>query len=199
MDKSIDKKKKENYQLQLLLFRYYKLITAVLIMLIVVGGYYLILRPKYEQVGLGGQYNLETLEKERAKRQAYLQNLKELIANYQKVNQADIDKLKKILPAEKDIPGLFVQLQALTEKYNLLLAGININEAPAEGQENKTPGEIKRLNVSLNLIGLGGDPYAEVKEFLSGLEYNLRLFDINAVYFSPDSPVYSVNLFTYYY
>src|SRR3989344_5558031 len=94
MDKSIDKKKKENYQLQLLLFRYYKLITAVLIMLIVVGGYYFVLRPKYEQVGLGGQYSLETLEKERAKRQVYLQNLKELIANYQKVNQADTDKLR---------------------------------------------------------------------------------------------------------
>ena len=142
MDKSIDKKKKESYQLQLLLFRYYKLITAVLIMLIVVGGYYLILRPKYEQVGLGGQYNLETLEKERAKRQAYLQNLKELIANYQKVNQADTDKLKKILPAEKDIPGLFVQLQALTEKYICCWPALTLMRRRLKARRIKPPGKL---------------------------------------------------------
>ena len=76
-----------------------------------------------------------------------------------------------------------------------MLAGVTINEIP----EDETAAQLQKLTVNVELIGTLGNSYPEVKNFLSDLEKNLRIFDVNAVYFSPDSNTYSVNLFTYYY
>jgi hypothetical protein len=193
-------KKKKNLQLKLAVARYYKLITVALIIVIIALSYYFILEPKYQEVGVGGRYDLDNLQQEFTKRENYLRDLKKLAANYQEVNQTDIEKLKKILPEEKDIPGLFVQLQALAEEYNFLLVNVSINESAEAAQKKTGVGGIKKLSISLNLISSGetGD-YDELKEFLTTLEHNLRLFDVNAVYFSPESPNYTLDIFTYYY
>ncbi len=198
---SEDDRKRKNLRLKLAIFRYYKLITVFLVILIVFLSYYFILEPKYQQVGVGGRYNLDTLKDKLSERERYLENLKKLTANYQKISQADINNLKNILPNQKDIPGIFVQLQALAEEYNFLLSGVSINEVPKEVKKGKeSPEKISKLNISLNLIGSGeSGNYAELKDFLSALEDNLRLFDVNAVYFTPDSPNYSINIFSYYY
>jgi len=202
------KNKKRNSALTLALIRYYRLITALLVVVIIFLSYQFILEPKYQQVSLGGQYNLATLEEELNKRETYLKSLKELSGNYQKISQDQIENLKKILPAEKDIPSLFVQLQTLTKQYNLMLATISINETSEtpptkknKAQEETSPvQEIKKMDISLNLIGEEGENnYLAIKEFLSALENNLRLFDVNSVYFNPTSANYSINLFTYYY
>lgn len=196
---NIDKGKK-NLQLKLAVAKYYKLITAVLVIALLALSYYFILEPEYRKLREGGEYNLETLKSDLAQRKKYLEGLKTLIANYQKINQADVEKLKQILPEEKDIAGLFIQLQALAEKNNLLLAGVSINDSAEDKGTSSKIGKIKRLSLSLNLVGGKGKEgdYNKIKEFLASLESNLRLFDVDAVFFSPDSPAYSVNIFTYY-
>ncbi|MFA6215883.1 MAG: type 4a pilus biogenesis protein PilO [Patescibacteria group bacterium] len=193
--------KKKNLQLQLVVIKYYKSITFIFVGLILFLGYYFILEPKYNEVGVGGKYNLSTMQEELNKRKAYLDNLRKLNNNYQNINQTEIEKLKQILPSDQDIPGLFVQLQSLAEESGLLLAGVSINEVPEAKKIAKGSSEavIKKLNVSLNLISTGKGSYEEVKIFLTALEDNLRLFDVNSVYFAPDSANYSINLFTYYY
>jgi hypothetical protein len=107
-----------------------------------------------------------------------------------------------ILPQEKDIAGLFSQFEYLASQQGLFLSGVSINETEIETKKSQqdVKGKVNKLNVTLSLTSTNqaGD-YEEIKDFLSDLEYNLRLFDVNSVYFSPDSPNYSVNLFTYYY
>jgi Tfp pilus assembly protein PilO len=175
--------------------RYYK-ILALLIVAIVGGVGYYILYPKYQEVSLGGEYSIETLKSERQTRQRYLYELKKLKENYQKINQADIDKLNQILPSDRDIPGLFVQVAALAEDNGFILDSVNISqEAAGRSIKGQAKQEIKKLNISLNLRG---SSYQSLKYLLNAIEYNLRIFDVDAVYFSPDSDKYSVNLFTYY-
>jgi len=198
MVKTKPDQKNKNLQFKILLSRYYKIITVVLVIAIVALGYYYILEPKYQQVGVGGAYNLDNLKNELAQKQKYLEDLKKLEASYQKVSQEKSEKLEKILPKDKDISGLFVQLQALAEEQGLFLDSVSINEVPEAIKGNQAADKIKKLGVSLNLTGSANSGYGEIKDFLSLLEYNLRLFDVNAVYFSPDSPNYSINLFTYY-
>ena len=99
MAKSVTDQKKKNLQLKLAFARYYKWITLLIIIAIIALSYFYILEPKYQQVGIGGKYNLASLENELAKRKDYLDNLKQLVANYQKVSQEEIEKLKAILPA----------------------------------------------------------------------------------------------------
>ena len=148
-------------------------------------------------MGVGGRYNLNTLKQELAECQNYLRALKELVGNYEKIDQEKIDKLAGILPDQKDIAPLLIQLQALAEEYGFLIADISFNEIPEPAGE--AVNQIKKIDISLNLISNGSDGYSAIKELLSGLEYNLRLFDVNAVHFiSIDPPAYLINISTYY-
>lgn len=199
MDKDLPEKKAEKIEeksqkLTGFLERYYRIITLLSLTAVAIFGYY-ILAPKYEEVGLGGQYSITTLTREKQQKQRYLQELKELVGNYQRINQTDIDKLNQILPKDKDIAGLFVQLQALSRENGFILSSVNINQEPVKSSKSGAKDEIRKLNISLNLIG---SDYQSLKRLLEAIEYNLRLFDVNAVYFSPGVPRYSINLFTYY-
>ena len=177
------------------LVRYSKLITFFLVVIIIFSSYFFIIGPKYESVNLGGQYSLDTLTQERDQRQNYLADLKALVARYQQISQADIVRLEKTLPLKKDVASLFVQFQALAEKHQFRLLSVNIDDAIDRTAATTAAAGVQQLNVSLNLAG---GSYVNLKEFLASIESNLRLFDINAVYFSPDSSSYSMNLFTYY-
>ena len=106
-------KRPSKNQWQLVILRYSKIITLLLIVLIFAGSYFFVLEPKYQQVGIGGQYNVDTLTTELEKRKNYVTEVKALIANYQQLGQNDIAKLEQILPQKKDIPGLFVQLEEI--------------------------------------------------------------------------------------
>ncbi len=192
----------KNLQLKIFFLKYYKLIILFFVATIIGLSYYFILNPKYQQASIGGKYNVSSLQQELDRRSAYLADLKSLDNNYKLINQKDIEKIKMILPEEKDIAGIFVQLESLAKENNLFLDGVSINEAETENIDSaeKNNDGIKKLSIKLNLTSTTEDgDYNEIKNFLSSLEYNLRLFDVNAVYFSPGSPTYSINLFTYYY
>ncbi len=185
---------------KVIFFRFHLLITGVLVLLIATGGYLLLLEPKYQRIVNGDTTGLATLDVELAQRQAYLGELETFIVNYRQINPSDIDRLKKILPSDEDVPELFVQFEALAAANNLFLSSISINEVPESAVTQVKSQGVKRITVSLDLVGNDAvNRYAEVKRFLTDLESNLRLFDINAVYFSPDSPEYSINLTAYYY
>lgn len=191
--------------------RYFRVLAGVLALLILVlGGYFFVL-PKYYQARGATSQTLTLLSAEAEKRRDYLEALKQLAVNYQKINQAEVNRLKAILPTDKDLPGLFVQLQALAEENNFLLADLNISEladrqaagsllaAEPAAAKKSAGGQLKKLAINLNLVGSKSSGYPELKRFLDAVEQNLRLFDVEAVYFSPDSPKYSLTLFTYYF
>ncbi len=204
MEISESKKIKDNkfLQLKIVFLRYYGIVIFLFIIIIIASSYYFILNPKYQEARVGGRYNLNSLQQELNKRSSYLTDLKLLDSNYKKISSSSIEKMKMILPEERDIAGIFVQLEHLAQENGIFLAGISVNETESDDRniQISEKGRAKRLSISLNLISVNenGD-YREIKNFLSSLENNLRLFDVNAVYFSPTSPNYSINLFAYYY
>lgn len=190
-------------KMQLFFVRYNVILTLATVCLIIALSYFWFLRPKYELIGQGGANDIKFLQEQKLRRQTYLNKLKDVSAKYHKINESEIEKLKKILPTDPEIAGLFIQLQDLAQKNNLLLANVSINEtAPAdESQANAASpdlDQLKRLSISLNLISRGEGSYEELKKFLTILESNLRVFDVQAVYFTPKSPNYSLSLITYY-
>ena len=121
-----------------------------------------------------------------------------------------------ILPREKDIPGLFVQMQEIAKKNNFLLGSIAFSDAEfsldAKGEKENVNAQnnenadaqnsaqsisgIKEMNVSFII---SGGNYDNLKSFLSDIEKNLRLFDIYDINFgSTKEGPYSMNLRTYY-
>ena len=184
-------------QLKFAFVRYHKLAVGLIVVVLVAASYFFILEPKYQEFGADSKNNIDNLRAELVKRQKFLENLQILTSNYQKFSPQEIARLQHLLPKESDIPGLFVQLQALTLGNNIFLAGVSINESP-EAAQTKIEG-VKKLSININLVGSAGGGYDEIKRFLDALENNLRLFDVTSVFFSPDSNNFSVNLLTYYY
>lgn len=212
MDKK-EKKVGQSSRLKLFSFRYYKVITAIIVLLIVVSSYYFVLQPKYNEVSIGGRYNLSSLQEDLSNRQNYLTQLQNLNNNFDKISAQEKIKLEKILPRESDVPGLLVQLESLALDNDLLLEGVTFNEVPritqtnsrrsnrgvvVEEEEANPLDNIDKVVVNLNLRSLSGGSYAKVKEFVENLESNLRIFDVSAVFFTPDSPSFSISLVTYY-
>lgn len=192
--KKKEQKKQSKNSLNVVLAHYYLPISAAVLVLVLFFGYYFILLRHYNS-------NLISREVDKAaksntlelKKKEYAQ-VTSLIENYEKINREDIENIKYLLPDKKDIPGILVQLEAIAEKNGIILGGITINEVPETANDT-----FHRLTVNVELIGVSGYSYEIVKSFLSDIENNLRIFDVNAVYFSPESTNYSLNLFTYYY
>lgn len=194
----MDKRKssvKKNLHFKLIFARFYKVFTTLLVILIVAGAFFFILEPKYRESGQGNKVNLDLEKAELEKRQQHLKRLKVLVENYNKISPAEISRIKKILPDERDIPGLFAQFQELAAKNNLLLLSINFNEAPLAAS---TDG-IKKISIAVDLLSTGSGSYQEIKRFVASLETNLRLLDIESVFYTPGSGSYSLIINTYYY
>ena len=192
------RKKSQNIQLQIIFVRYYKIFIIIGAALILLLSYFFILKPKYEQVGIGGNYNLKAVKDEVNKREIFLKDLSGLTNHYQQINANDLARINQALPQGKDVAGLLVQLQNLAENNGLLLASVSVND-PTEAMAGKDgKSDIQQLSVNLSLIGSQNNVYRQLKGFLNSLETNLRLFDVSAVYFTPGSPAFSVNLITYY-
>lgn len=194
-----EKQKKPISSTQKIVLKYSKFLTAVIVVVILLISYSLVLKPKYQAVRQGGSFNLSTLKDQEAVRQSYLADLKALNDSFSNVSKADIAKVENILPDNSDTAGLLVQLETLALKNNLFLASVDINEAPESIRAKEAIGGVAKIDINLNLVGSRTGDYSGLKTFLTDLENNLRLFDVNSVYFDPESANYSVNLFTYYY
>lgn len=169
----------------------FKLITILAVIIILVLSFLLILKPKYDRI-IETRQELKTKQKEFSDQKIYFDEIKKLIANYQKLDPSDIEKIAKVLPTEQDIAGLFVQMEAMTNESGLNLTGLDISEKTVPELEKL---QIKELDVALNLSG--GD-YEAFKKFLSIIESNLRLMDIISINFAPEATTYALNLKTYY-
>lgn len=186
---------KKNLHLRLVFARFYKLITALLVILIVVGAYFFILEPKYNKSGQENVINLDSAKDELLKRQQHFEQLQILVKNYNQISPDEIARIKMILPRNKDIPGLFVQFQELAAKNNILLTSIDFNDTPLIDNSDG----VKEISINIELLSVGGNAYQEVKKFIASVETNLRLFDIESVFFTPDSKSYSLTIIAYYY
>ncbi|MBI3290685.1 hypothetical protein HYZ76_00215 [Candidatus Falkowbacteria bacterium] len=189
----------KNSGLKVSFLRYNRYLTSAAFILVIFLSYYFVLAPKYREVGSGGSYNIQTLKQEVEKRKEIISELDELMLIYKRISQSEVMKLENILPKKSDIPGIFVQIEELARENDTFLAGITINEAPGAVRPKFEFEQISKLNITLSLIGNSEDSYGDVKKFLEALERSLRLFDVDAVYFTPGGLEYSVNLVAYYY
>lgn len=208
---------KKSSMIKVFFFKYYKLVTIFIILLLIVGSYYFILQPKYREVSIGGRYNLSSLQQDLENRNEYLKQLQELNDSYNSISASQINRLEQALPKENDVPGLLVQLEALAVSEGVFLRGVNFSDVPQEtlgtrgtsraarsraaanDQNQSDPlSLVQKVTVNLDLVSAGIGNYEQMKSFLTAIENNLRIFDVDSVSFDPNQANFSVNLVTYY-
>ena len=143
-----------------------------------------IILPAYSEVRTR-QEMLNNKKAELQKLEEMIGKINELVSVY-KEKETEIEKVWQILPKEKDISGLLVQFESLAAQSGLILGAIDFSEVEEQIQKAAEPSEetqqkepYKTLSVSIRITG----SYNAFKNFLSNLESNLRLTDVQSINF----------------
>jgi Tfp pilus assembly protein PilO len=170
--------------------RFFRIIFAlvVIIGLIAVG---LCLYQVYESQILNLQTRISEKENVSNLRQAQLDKLKSANIDYDKL-EASSQKIVDVLPSQKDLSSVLIQLESIAGKNNIDFTSLNIAESG-----NVEAGGYVVHKVNLTLILTGGD-YATFKNYLYDVEKNLRLMDIESIVYTPTTNQYNLTISTYY-
>jgi hypothetical protein len=204
-------------------FRWVAIAWAIILLLI---GIFIFILPKWNEISELGLADYKTELDRLDKKEAYLKDLIKMVEAYNRINQTQINELKKVIPEEEDYAGLFVTMDQLTKQSGFELVSIDIAKEQVEAEkasaaaspeeksatqtkENKASAStalsnIKTLDIAITLSG--SSDYKLLKNFLNNLEKNLRLMDASTISFTAleatggavASGGFSVNLKTYY-
>ncbi|MDD5251642.1 MAG: hypothetical protein PHT12_03330 [Patescibacteria group bacterium] len=154
------------------------------------AAYFLLLMPKISPLMAGGGYDYAPLRQRVTEDRQYLDKVRSSLVDYEKLTEADKDRIGQAVPTDTDFPGLMVQLDALVRRHSMLL--LSLDAVVDEKSVNAVGRKPVRLSVTLS----GGD-YETLKATLTELERSLRIVDVSSVSFSPDSG-FGIALRTYY-
>lgn len=127
-----DKKIQFEQPSSLLIFfnRFWIVITAILIGALLLGGYYFLVKPKMDQNDVLRDNALQ-VQTDRQNSEQLLKNLKALESAYQDIvknRQADLDRLKAMVPTNPQVAEIFVVSDRLARQYGFQLLDINISD-----------------------------------------------------------------------
>ncbi len=153
-------------------------------------GWLFVFRPEFARIRQADR--TARLQVERAAKEEYLKKLDELNAAFEAYDAEDVERVRAMIPAEEDTPGLMAMLEAAARSSDLQLTSINF----AAGDTTGIPSVqgLGALNIS---IGLQHGNYQRFKLFLEALESNLRLFDVRSANINPVSASYSLTIRAY--
>jgi hypothetical protein len=139
-----------------------------------------------------------------------------MLTKYDQLNSDNLGALSTVLPTEADFPDLFVIVEDVVTKSGLSLVSISISptteltgtpsSATSAIPAPQLDPNVKTLDIALT-IG-NGQNYKQFKELLTTIEDSLRLFNVQALSFSPPDEtrpgetnagtVWTVNLRTFF-
>lgn len=186
----INKKTKNNFiRASEIFIGFFRPALAILLVILFIASGAFIFSTYRDNIG-GLSARIAELQKKYQDKNQELAGLKGLKVDY--ANLADSEKkILEALPSEKDLPGLFVQLESLANKNNVSLVNVEI-----AAEEKKSNDRLHKLTV--NIATDSGDYFA-LKNFLADAEKNLRLMDVKAINFEPASKAFNLSLNVYYY
>ena len=162
------------------------IILLIVLMLGIISWF--LLWPAIQDISKSSQ-SLNDWQAKLADAQAAKNNLASLQDKYRSL-QNKIDQLDQALPAQKDLPGLLVQIDSLAAQSGLVLNSVNFTSLSPASSDNGIASvqassalAMKTMKVSLTLSG----NYTGLKNFLVALENNLRLSDVNSTSLTVES------------
>jgi len=194
-------------KLNLFLRRYFSAFVLLFVVVLLYAGFMYIIQPKMERGD--NMKNLLMTNKENDKRmlEGALEKLVEYQLAYERVSQAEKDRVKLILPGREGRENLFTELESFVLRQGLILDSLDFeakSSLPANSRQKseegvkETPrsGEAESINLSLKISGVNS--YQRLKEFLGALENNLRLMDVNDIKYDQSGGTLSLEVSTYY-
>lgn len=181
--------------------RFYIIIAVFLVIAILILSYLLTFNKEYNKIKSLGTVDYQKKINELESKKSNLAQIEKVYDSYKKISQEEIEKLSIMLPPEKDVPSLFIEMEALAKESGLALNSIDVAQAGAVSitagvAEGSATLNMKKLNINLKIQGI--DSYDRLKLFLGNVEKSIRILDLNSLSYSPAQDSYSISLVTYY-
>lgn len=181
--------------------RFYIIIAVFLVIAILVLSYLLTFNKEYNKIKSLGTVDYQKKINELESKKSNLAQIEKVYDSYKKISQEEIKKLSIMLPPEKDVPSLFIEMEALAKESGLALNSIDVAQAGAVSitagvAEGSATLNMKKLNINLKIQGI--DSYDRLKLFLGNVEKSIRILDLNSLSYSPAQDSYGISLVTYY-
>ncbi len=176
--------------------RAFSLLVGMGLLIASLAAYATYLMPAYNKVSLlrGTLIAKQNLFEE--KKQA-VDKVESLIKQYQGAGRLQ-DVIAMSLPQNEEVSSVFNQLQAIAGANGLTVQVFNVQPLSTKPSEKSLVKPLGTLRLSLRLAG----NYAAFKQFVKGLETNIRAMDIVSVKVESagkgDSFAYTVVADTYY-
>ncbi|MFA5318004.1 MAG: type 4a pilus biogenesis protein PilO [Patescibacteria group bacterium] len=197
----------------MVLFRkYFYYFLLVEIIIIIAAGYLFLLKPKMDIVF---KNNFEAATQESKEAQLKLNNynrqiagLKEIKSEYEKISDADLNMINRMLPREKNESDLFLQIEKIVKGNGLLLESIFLEKEETDSAKKRSKrdmgegaeaqgSEISAEELKIKLI-VSEAGYPAFKSLISSLESNLRIIDVDAIKYDPADESAELSLKAYY-
>ncbi|MFA5135064.1 MAG: hypothetical protein WC505_04770 [Patescibacteria group bacterium] len=179
--------------------KYFVLISVITTLLIIGAGYQLFIKGTVADIRSIGVIDLKEREQQKLNLIDTLERLKRLETRYNELTYEEIKQLEYLLPDEREIPYIVIELKDFIAANGLVLKSIDVGvfkAAVGEEEEETKAVSLKSLNVTVTIEGL--DTYAQIKDFLDKLGTLMPPFELNSFSYAPDRTSYSLNLTTYY-
>lgn len=109
-----------------------------------------------------------------------------LIRKYNEIPEIDLARLEKLIPSGIEKMDLVVETETLVKKYGFVLKDIQVDIAKAEDKKSKA-NEINNNIFDAVYIDLSfSGPYKPLLSFISELENDLRIMEIESLSFDAD-------------
>jgi hypothetical protein len=166
-------------------------LTVVLALAYALAAYFLLFMPKLGPLLAGGSLDTAAIEGRLAEDEAYLKQIAASEAAFKKLNPERKEKLQSIVPLKPGIPDIYVQIDAIARTHDFVL--ISIDAVTDEKTISPSGRRVVR-----SAINLAGGTYEQFKLFLTDLERSQRIFDVQAIVFTPGSGNFGMILRSYY-
>lgn len=153
------------------------LIIFILLIFLVLGTIF-IWWPKYQDFSA---LNLKIKEKETElqNKEEYFSDLSQLSRKLKEEYSSEIAKIDLALPTDFSVFELLILLKKESSQNGLILEKFDIGSIPSLGA-SKEPLEVREIPINISLFG----SYSALKNFLSSLQKNTRIFDVKSISFS---------------
>lgn len=116
----------------------------------------------------------------------------ELLAKYNAIPTADLEKINKLLPDSVDTVRLIIEINAIASRHSMTLLNISVGDVGASKDSSGRLGPASAAYEKVSLSFTVNATYEAFRAFLADLERNLRLLDVVTISFGESRPGASV-------
>ena len=177
-----------------------RIVTPIIFIILALGVFFGYTNPLYQQIK-DKQLQQSTIA-EANKKAAQLRAVRTALTQERdKITDADIQRLNKMLPDAVDNVGLIIDMQNIAANRGMLLKGARVTAGGSVGDAAQGLGPDASKYGTITMTFVVNTTYDNFSVFLKDLESSLRLLDVTSLGFSSTKEGrydYSVTLQTYW-